>query len=181
MRDLSIFVEKAKTRIANEAIQKVKDTLDDGKLTPAEAWSKTSQIIMDQESSRRMVGTFKSEAEDWPTYFADLEAKQTKKEFIGLDTGFRHFNNLANGLPEGLFVVGAAPSITTSTFTAGLPIRYIPTFHGESTSTKSHLKRRFQNPNQPKRKRSRNVKAFLTWPAGLKEWISPKRERSKPI
>ena len=113
---LSIFVEKAKTRIANEAIQKVKDTLDDGKLTPAEAWSKTSQIIMDQESSRRMVGTFKSEAEDWPTYFADLEAKQTKKEFIGLDTGFRHFNNLANGLPEGLFVVGAAPSVGKTTW-----------------------------------------------------------------
>ena len=114
---LSIFVEKAKTRIANEAIQKVKDTLDDGKLTPAEAWSKTSQIIMDQESSRRMVGTFKSEAEDWPTYFADLEANQDPThKFTGLDTGYTHLNNLANGLPEGLFVVGAAPSTGKTTW-----------------------------------------------------------------
>ena len=113
---LSIFVEEARRSIALDSIQKVKDKLDDKELSPADAFSKVSQIIMDQESSRRMVGTFKSEAEDWPTYFADLEAKQTKKEFIGLDTGFKHFNNLANGLPEGLFVVGAAPSVGKTTW-----------------------------------------------------------------
>lgn len=113
---LTIFVEEARRQTALDSIQKVKDKLDDKELSPADAFSKVNQIIMDQDSSRRMVGSFKSEAEDWATYFADLEAKQTQKEFIGLDTGWKHFNNLANGLPEGLFVVGAAPSVGKTTW-----------------------------------------------------------------
>ena len=113
---LSIFVEEARRQTALDSIQKVKDKLDEKELSPADAFSKASQIIMDQESSRRMVGSFKSESEDWPAYFAALESSQTQKDFIGLDTGWTHFNNLANGLPEGLFVLGAAPSVGKTTW-----------------------------------------------------------------
>jgi len=113
---LSIFVEESRRQAIRGIIQKIQSDFDDQKLSPAEAFSRINQVVMDQEASRRLVGAFKSEAEDWPAYFADLEAKQTQKEFIGLDTGFPHFNNLANGLPEGLFVVGAAPSVGKTTW-----------------------------------------------------------------
>ncbi len=113
---LSDFVEKAKRKAATVSIDKIQSAFNDKELTPAEAFSKATQVIMDQDTSRRLVGAFKSEAEDWPTYFADLETKQTQKEFTGLDTGFPHFNNLANGLPEGLLVLGAAPSVGKTTW-----------------------------------------------------------------
>jgi len=113
---LTIFVEEARRSTASGLITKIQSDFEDKKLSPAEAFSRANQVIMDQEASRRLVGAFKSEAEEWPTYFADLEAKQTQKDFIGLDTGFRHFNNLANGLSEGLFVVGAAPSVGKTTW-----------------------------------------------------------------
>jgi replicative DNA helicase len=114
---LSIFVEQARKRTAKEAIKKVEDALDAGDLSPADAFSKATEVILDQEASRRMVGAFKSEAEDWPTYFADLEAKQDPKHtFTGLNTGFDHLNNLANGLTEGLFVVGASPATGKTTW-----------------------------------------------------------------
>lgn len=113
---LSIFVEESRRQTARGLIQKIQSDFEDQKLSPAEAFSKVNQVVMDQEASRRLVGAFKSEAEEWPTYFADLESKQTKKDFIGLDTGFTHLNNLANGLPEGLFVIGAAPSVGKTTW-----------------------------------------------------------------
>lgn len=114
---LSIFVENGRRRSAKETLQKITDTLEAGDITPAEAFSKATEIIFDQEASRRLVGAFKSEAEDWVTYLEDLEARQDpKKTFTGLNTGFDHFNNLANGLPEGLFVIGAAPSTGKTTW-----------------------------------------------------------------
>lgn len=114
---LSIVVEEAKRRMMTGLIQKIQSDLNDKELTPAEALSRVNQVIMDQDISRRIVGAFKSEAEDWPTYFADLEAKQDPShKFTGLDTGFPHFNNLANGLPEGLLVLGAAPSVGKTTW-----------------------------------------------------------------
>jgi replicative DNA helicase len=114
---LSIFVEEARRQAARESLQKIQSGFEDQKISPAEAFAKANQVIMDQDTSRRMVGAFKSEAEDWPTYFAALEANQDPThKFTGLDTGYTHLNNLANGLPEGLFVVGAAPSTGKTTW-----------------------------------------------------------------
>lgn len=114
---LSIFVEKARINTARDSLEKAKAALDAGDLSPADAFSRATEVILDQEASRRMVGTFKSEAEDWPTYFAKLEAGQNPKNiYTGLNTGFEHLNHLANGLTEGLFVVGAAPSTGKTTW-----------------------------------------------------------------
>jgi len=114
---LTIFTEDARRRMAKETINKVAATLDAGDLSPQEAVAQASEAIFDLEASRRIVGAFKSEAEDWPTYFADLEAGQDpKRQFLGLDTGFPHLNNVANGLTEGLFVLGAAPSTGKTTW-----------------------------------------------------------------
>lgn len=114
---LTILTEEAKRKEMREEFQKIQSLFDDKELTPAETHSRLFQVFMDQDTSRRLVGAFKSEAEDWPTYFADLETKQDPShEFTGLDTGWKHFNNLANGLPEGLLVLGAVPSVGKTTW-----------------------------------------------------------------
>lgn len=114
---LTIFVEEAKRRQASEAVRKIGDALDAGKAAPAEAFAKALEVITDGEAARRLIGAFKSEAEDWPPYFAALEASQDEShKFLGLNTGFDHLNNVANGLTEGLFVLGAAPSTGKTTW-----------------------------------------------------------------
>lgn len=113
---LSIFTEDAKRRLTKNLIDKVGEEFDRGDLSATEAASKTFAIVTDLEVSRRLIGAYKSEADDWPAYFDALEAKQTKADFIGLNTGFDHLNNVANGLTEGLIIIGAKPSQGKTTF-----------------------------------------------------------------
>lgn len=113
---LTIFTEDAKKRHAKDLIDKVGDQLGREDLSATEAASEAFKIVTDLDSSRRLVGSYKSEADAWPAYFAALQANQTQKNFIGLDTGFDHLNNVANGLVEGLFILGAKPSLGKTTF-----------------------------------------------------------------
>ncbi len=114
---LTIFTEDAKKRLAKNLINKVGDQLGREELTAIEAASQAFEIVTDLESSRRLVGAFKTEADAWPVYFAALEANQVAgREYIGLNTGFDHLNNVANGLVEGLFILGAMPSLGKTTF-----------------------------------------------------------------
>ena len=114
---LTFFVEDAKKRLARHLVRKVGDTLDRGDLSPEAAAGEVFKIATDLEAARRLTGAFKSEGEDWPAYMTALEAAQDPAhDFLGLDTGFSHLNNVANGLMAGLFVLGAAPSTGKTTF-----------------------------------------------------------------
>lgn len=113
---LSIFTEDAKRRLTKNLIDKVGEEFDRGDLSATEAASRAFAIVTDLEVSRRLIGAYKSEGDDWPAYFTALEAKQTQADFIGLNTGFDHLNNVANGLTEGLIIVGAKPSQGKTTF-----------------------------------------------------------------
>lgn len=114
---LSIFVEGARRRLAKTLIKQVEADLEAGDLSPVEAGSKVFETVADLEAARRLVGAFRSEGEDWPPYFAALEARQSPgRVFLGLNTGFDHLNYVANGLTEGLFILGAAPSTGKTTF-----------------------------------------------------------------
>ena len=42
-------------------------------------------------------------------YMKDLTEQQTGTEFLGLDSGFQHVNNLCNGLYAGLGIIAAPP------------------------------------------------------------------------
>lgn len=114
---LKIFAEGAKLRLAKHLVKQAGEALDRGEVSPAGAAAKVFEIVADLEASRRLVGAFKSEGEAWPAYLAALEAQQDPAhDFLGLDTGFGHLNNVANGLTEGLFILGAAPSTGKTTF-----------------------------------------------------------------
>lgn len=113
---LKIFADDAKKRLTKNLIEKVAEAFDRGDLSATDAFAKAQATIFDLETSRRLVGAYKSEADDWPAYWAALEAKQIKADYIGLNTGFDHLNNVANGLTEGLIIVGAKPSQGKTTF-----------------------------------------------------------------
>lgn len=114
---LSIFVEGARRRLAKTLIKQAEADLEAGDLSPVEAGSRVFETVANLEAARRLVGAFKSEGEDWPAYFAALEARQSPgRDFLGLNTGFDYLNNVANGLTEGLFILGAAPSTGKTTF-----------------------------------------------------------------
>jgi replicative DNA helicase len=115
---LTIFVDGARRRLAKELVRKAGEALDLGEASPPQAAAQVFKVVADLEASRRLVGAFRSEADDWATYFAALEAAQNPggAGFLGLDTGFDHLNNVVNGLTEGLFVLGAAPSTGKTTF-----------------------------------------------------------------
>lgn len=113
---LAIFAETARLRLAKSLIKHAGDALEAGELSPAGAAAKVFEVVADLEASRRLVGAFKSEGDDWPVYLAALEAAQVGGDYQGLNTGFDHLNNVANGLSEGLFVLGAAPSTGKTTF-----------------------------------------------------------------
>jgi replicative DNA helicase len=49
-------------------------------------------------------------------YVQRLTMRQTGAEFLGLDSGFRHFNNLCNGLDTGLVILAAPPGAGKTTW-----------------------------------------------------------------
>ena len=113
---LSIFTERAKIRAAKALIVKAGEDLDAGEATPTGAISRVIEAFTDLDATRRLVGTYKSEGDDLPAYFASLKARQDPtRAYLGLNTGFPHLNNVANGFTPGLWVIGAAPSIGKTT------------------------------------------------------------------
>ena len=65
---------------------------------------------------RDAVGACPSESFRFIPYFQQLTQLQRGTEFLGLDCGFHHLNQVCNGLDTGLFVIAAAPSMGKTTF-----------------------------------------------------------------
>lgn len=63
-----------------------------------------------------LLSVVRQEREELPAYLLELEHRQLERDFIGLDTGFTHFNRVANGLCEGLTVIAGSPSVGKTTF-----------------------------------------------------------------
>jgi replicative DNA helicase len=87
----------------------------------SEAWTRHSnnpeqllkaieQIAADARGSQAPgIDRYPSELLEIIPYAAELEERQRGCEFLGLDSGFQHINNLCNGLDTGLFVLAARP------------------------------------------------------------------------
>jgi replicative DNA helicase len=113
---LTIFTDEAKKRMTLHLLDTVKKEFSDHDTTATAAASRAFEIVTSLEVSQRLVGAAKSEGEVWSTYVADLESNQKSgREYLGLNTGFDHLNNVANGLTEGLVILGAAPSTGKTT------------------------------------------------------------------
>lgn len=116
---LGYFVESARLRLAKHMVDKAGRALEEGLITPQEAAARIFNTVAELEASRRLVGAFMSEGDEWATYFAALEAFQDHTrnvDFTGLDSGFNHFNRVTNGLGPALYVIGAAPGTGKTTW-----------------------------------------------------------------
>lgn len=114
---LGIFVDYARLKLAHDLIDQTKAALGAGELPPQAAAARALEVVSNLEATRRLSGAFRPESQEFPAYLAALGSMQHPgRDFLGLDTGFTHFNRVANGLGEGLFVLGAAPSMGKTTF-----------------------------------------------------------------
>ena len=114
---LDIMAAAAARRQAKHLVAKAGEALDKNEATPAAAAAQVLKIVFDLDASQRLAGTAKTEGEELDAFFAELEASQvTGRDFLGLDTGFRHLNRIINGLMPGLIVLGAMPSTGKTTF-----------------------------------------------------------------
>src|SRR5947208_3625329 len=61
-------------------------------------------------------GAFPCEMLELIPYAGRLERRQTGADFLGLDSGFAHYNRLCNGLDTGLTVLAAPPGRGKTSF-----------------------------------------------------------------
>lgn len=113
---LTIFVDKARKRAAAALVEEARKGLQSGETSPEAAAAQVFRAIADLEAAETLARGHRAEGEEFESWFNAIEAQQDPdNDFQGLDTGFGHLNNVANGLTEGLFVLGAAPSTGKTT------------------------------------------------------------------
>lgn len=129
---LSLFIAEADRRNVARMLQQGYDLLADPAASAAEVAGDLSRLVFELDPARRLSGGLKSEGDSWGAYMQALEARQRENEFLGLDTGWGHLNNVANGLEAGsLFVLGAAPSTGKTTWVKQL-VDQVATLNSEA-------------------------------------------------
>lgn len=114
---LTIFIPAAKLNAARRVFDSAYRLIDQAHSMPGDGLAWAIGKLLDLDVTRRLVGRVRSEADDWPSYMAALRERQTEADFLGLDTGFSHLNNVINGLEAGtLIVIGAKPSLGKTTW-----------------------------------------------------------------
>jgi len=65
---------------------------------------------------KKLVKEYQVEADGIPDFLKALEHRRADgRDFLGLDCGFNHLNEVLNGLTEGLFILAGAPSCGKTT------------------------------------------------------------------
>lgn len=74
------------------------------------------KTVCDLAASKGLVTAYPTEAEDALGFLDALVASRADgRAWLGLDCGFRHLNEVLNGLTEGVFVLAGAPSTGKTT------------------------------------------------------------------
>lgn len=73
--------------------------------------------LLDQARGRGLVREEKTESETMPGFLAELgQRRQNPDNYLGLDCGFKHMNEVFNGLRDRLYILAGAPSTGKTTF-----------------------------------------------------------------
>lgn len=65
---------------------------------------------------KKLIREYPTEADAAADFLDTLNARRTDgRAYLGLDTGFRHLNEVLNGLTEGVFILAGAPSTGKTT------------------------------------------------------------------
>jgi len=74
------------------------------------------KTVCDLAASKGLVKTYPTEDEDALGFLDALDARRADgRAWLGLDCGFRHLNEVLNGLTEGVFILAGAPSTGKTT------------------------------------------------------------------
>lgn len=80
------------------------------------AFADLSKAVFSLAQGKKLVREYPVEAEDALGFLDALAARRADgRAWLGLDTGFRHLNEVLNGLTEGLFILAGAPSTGKTT------------------------------------------------------------------
>lgn len=111
---VEVMADRYQIRVAKYAIESAIKQLGSEK-KPSEAFRDALDVIHKGDAASVLVGLLNSQKTALPLYLQDLRDNQATEDFVGLDTGFAHLNRIANGLSEGVFVLGAQPSAGKTT------------------------------------------------------------------
>ena len=101
VRDLKVAVEKAKAEGGDV------DAAVAGLLKDAFSLAKDKKLVRE----------YPNEAEDALDFLKVLESRRADgRAWLGLDSGFKHLNEVLNGLTEGVFILAGAPSTGKTTW-----------------------------------------------------------------
>jgi len=74
------------------------------------------KTVCDLVTSKGLVTAYPTVAENIPGFLTTLSTRRTDgRAWLGLDCGFRHLNEVLNGLTEGVFVLAGMPSCGKTT------------------------------------------------------------------
>lgn len=93
------------------ASHKYRKRLEDGE-DPDAALSELLKTI----EHKKLVRQYPTEAEEVGAFVESLAARHTDgRQWLGLDSGFHHLNEVLNGLTEGVFILAGPPSLGKTT------------------------------------------------------------------
>jgi len=95
-----------------KAVEKAKQDGD----APDAAFAKLALTVFDLARGKKLLKTPDVEQVAAATLLDDLNARRTDgRDFLGLEAGLKHFDEVLNGLNEGVFILAGAPSCGKTT------------------------------------------------------------------
>lgn len=118
IRFIEIMEHQDRIRRAGEVCRSLQieiDSLNDEEDLD-EAFARLLKTTFNLAHGKRLIREFPVEAEDAAEFLNTLEARRNdKRDFLGLNSGFKHLDEVFNGLTEGVFILSGAPSTGKTT------------------------------------------------------------------
>ena len=121
-KDAAVARRYIKTLVAYDRRRRALDAFREGMAKVEEAGDVDAAVgdllktVCDLTRSKGLVSEHATEAEELPDFLSALADRQSSdRDFLGLDSGFRHLNEVFNGLMPGLYVLAGAPSTGKTT------------------------------------------------------------------
>jgi len=92
------------------------ETIKKKGLSPEEAVPQVLNFLTTHAEATKIIRSFPVEADAAEDFLDILNARRADgRELLGLDCGFRHLNEVLNGLPDGVIILAGAPSCGKTT------------------------------------------------------------------
>ena len=118
-----LYIEKLnrldKYRALDESVREYAKAVESIKkkgLEPEEAVPQVLNFLSNHAETTKIIRSYRNEAEASEGFLDELNARRSdRRDFLGLDSGFRHLNEILNGLKTGVIVLAAMPSLGKTT------------------------------------------------------------------